>query len=397
VGCAFSAGVFPSADAAYNTAMEPLPPPVMIDRAESMRSLLDDLGGISRIGVDTESNSLYAYHERVCLLQISSPDQDYLVDPLALSNISELKEIFENPQKEKIFHAAEYDLICLRRDYGFRVRGLFDTHAAARSLGSRECGLNALLAREFGVTLDKPMQRANWGHRPLSDRQIEYARFDTRFLLPLRDRLAAQVSSNGYWEELRDEFQRLECIPDLESEEPGCDPFWRLRGVYELKPPQRAVLRSLYEWREEEAERIDRPSFHVLSVEAMNRLAQEAPSSLEQLAKAGIAERTVRHSGRAILQAIERGRGQPPPVPSRNCGMDERAQARLEALRKWRKRRADARGVESDVILCRDAMFRIARGAPQSLAALAEVPGVGSFRLNTYGEEILTTLHSTPS
>ena len=369
----------------------------MIDHTESIRSLVDDLRGVARIGVDTESNSLYAYHEQVCLLQISSPDKDYLVDPLALSNMSELKEIFEDPQKEKIFHAAEYDLLCLRRDYGFRVRGLFDTHAAARSLGSRECGLNALLAREFGVTLDKPMQRANWGRRPLSERQVEYARLDTHFLLPLRDRLDAQVVSTGYREELSEEFLRLEGIPDLEPDEPEGDPFWRLRGVFELKPPQRAVLLSLYEWREEEAERIDRPSFHVLSVEAMNRLAQETPSSLEQLAKAGIAEQTLRRSGRAILQAIEHGKGQPAPVPYRSCGMDERAQSRLEALRKWRKRRADARGVESDVILCRDALYRIAKRAPQSLAALSEIPGVGASHLNAYGGEILATLHSIPS
>jgi ribonuclease D len=369
----------------------------MIDRAESMRTLVDDLRGVPRLGVDTESNSLYVYHERVCLLQISSPGQDYLVDPLALSNISDLKEIFEDPRKEKIFHAAEYDLICLRRDYGFRVCGLFDTHAAARSLGSRECGLNALLAREFGVTLDKPMQRANWGHRPLSERQVEYARFDTHFLLPLRDRLAAQIESNGFWEELHDEFQRLEGIPDLETEGPESDPFWRLRGVFELKPPQRAILLALHEWREKEAERIDRPSFFVLSVEAMTRLALEAPATLGQLAKSGIPERTLRQSGKAILQAIERGKRRTPPDPTRNHRMDERAQARLEALRKWRKRRAETRGVESDVILCRDAMYRIANRAPESLAALAEIPGVGTFRLNAYGGEILAALDSIPA
>jgi len=375
--------------------MERLPPPVMVNRAEKIPGLLSALRGLARIGVDTESNSLYVYRERVCLLQISTPDQDYLLDPLSLPDISGVKAILEDPQTEKVFHAAEYDLICLRRDFGFRVRGLFDTHAAARSLGVKEYGLNALLVAEFSVTLDKTMQRANWGKRPLPERQIDYARYDTHYLLPLRDRLAERAYAAGYREELRDEFERLEKIPELESEEPESDPFWRLRGVQELNPAQRAVLQSLFEWRENEAQRIDRPPFHVLPVETMTKLAREAPGSLDDLVRAGLSERTVQQYGKAILQAVERGKGRPPPNPSRNYGMDERSQARLEALRKWRKHRAEARGVESDVILCRDAMFRIARHAPPSIAALSEIPGVGPFRLNAYGPEILAALNSS--
>ncbi len=374
--------------------MEKLPPPVMINRGDKMPGLLSALRGLPRIGVDTESNSLFVYRERVCLLQISTPDQDFLVDPLSLPELSGLKDLFEDRRMEKVFHAAEYDLICLRRDFGFRVRGLFDTHAAARSLGVRQFGLNALLVAEFGVTLDKSMQRANWGKRPLSDRQIDYARYDTHYLLPLRDRLAERAYSAGYREELRDEFERLEKIPELESEEPASDPFWRLRGVLELTPAQRAMLQSLFEWREHEAERIDRPPFHVLPVEPMVQLAREAPASFDDLARTGLGERTIQQYGKALLQAVERGKGRTPPVPHRNGGMDEPSQARLEALRKWRKRRAEARGVESDVILCRDAMFRIAKHAPQSLAALSEIPGLGAYRLGAYGQEILATLNS---
>jgi ribonuclease D len=107
--------------------------------------------------------------------------------------------------------------------------------------------LNALLAREFGITLDKPMQRANWGQRPLSERMLEYARLDTHYLPALRDRLAEMIEAAGLDAELRDEFLRLEIIPDLESTEPENNPFWKLRGVYELPPPQRAILQALYE------------------------------------------------------------------------------------------------------------------------------------------------------
>jgi len=377
--------------------MPELDPPRYIRDAASLQALAEDLRGVLRAGVDTESNSLHAYRERVCLIQISSPGRDHLIDPLVHADLSPLKEFFEDPNIEKIFHAAEYDLLCLRRDFGFRVRGLFDTHAASRSLGSKECGLNALLAREFGITLDKPMQRANWGIRPLSERMLEYARLDTHYLPALRDRLGELIEAAGLEAELRDEFLRLESIPDLEPTEPEGNPFWKLRGVYELPPPQRAILLSLHEWREQEARRIDRPPFHVLSGESMIRLAQTAPATLQELIGSGIPERVAGRWGRVLLQAVEQGKRRKPPVPVRNGHMDEQAQARLEAIRKWRKQRAEARGVESDVILCRDAMYRIARQAPRTLAELGEISGVGPYRLGKYGEEILARVNSPTS
>jgi len=370
-------------------------PYVFIQDSAGLHSLAAGLRGIARAGVDTESNSLHAYRERVCLLQITTSDRDYLVDPIALPDLSPLKDFFEDRAVEKIFHAAEYDLLCLRRDFSFRVRGLFDTHAACRSLGGKECGLSALLEREFGVTLDKPMQRADWGRRPINERMLEYARLDTHYLPALRERLAAQIESAGYRDELRDEFLRLESIPDAEPSAPAIDPFWKLRGVYELRPPQRAVLLALHEWREHEAERIDRPPFHVLSGESMIRLAQTAPTTTKGLAENGVPERIARRHGRAILEAIEHGKKRKPPVPERNGSMNEREQARLESVRKWRKRRAEARGVESDVILCRDAVFQIARSAPDTLQALSQIPGIGPFRLSAYGEEILNAIRST--
>lgn len=367
----------------------------LISDPGGLRSLAADLQGIPRAGVDTESNSLHAYRERVCLLQISTSQRDYLVDPLALPDLSPLRGFFADRAVEKIFHAAEYDLLCLRRDFGFRVKGLFDTHAASRSLGRRACGLNALLVEEFGIALDKPMQRANWGRRPLSQRMMEYARLDTHYLPVLRDRLAARIDSAGLWEELRDEFVRLESIPDSPSITPDVHPFWKLRGAYDLSRAQRTVLFALHTWREREAERIDRPPFHILSEEAMLRLAKSSPATLEDLAAAGLPRRIIQRRGKAILQAAKHNKQAIPPVPTNNGRLSEKAQIRLEAVRKWRKRRAAARGVESDVILCRDAMFRIARVAPKTLQALGKIPGLGSYRLSAYGEEILAALKSS--
>lgn len=114
---------------------ETLRPPIWVHTIQSLQMMVDDLATQLRVAVDTESNSLHAFREQVCLLQFSSIHEDYLVDPLALRDLSLLGPIFANPKIEKVFHAAEYDLICLRRDFGFTFANLFDTMQAARVFG----------------------------------------------------------------------------------------------------------------------------------------------------------------------------------------------------------------------------------------------------------------------
>jgi ribonuclease D len=150
-----------------------LPPIELVQSPEQLARLASTLRSQPRIAVDTESNSLYAYTERVCLIQISTPKVDYLVDPLALADLSPLRPILANPRIEKVFHAAEYDLLCLKRDFEFHLRRVFDTRIAARTLGWKKTGLGDILQQEFAVTLDKRCQRANWGKRPLPENLLD--------------------------------------------------------------------------------------------------------------------------------------------------------------------------------------------------------------------------------
>jgi len=168
-----------------------------ITQPAALEKLARRLARHSILGVDTESNSLFAYREQVCLIQFSTSDEDALVDPLALDDLSPLADIFASPKIEKIFHAAEYDLICLKRDFGFSFANLFDTMVAARILGWEEIGLGSILKAEFDVQLDKRFQRANWGKRPLAAELINYASRDTHYLIPLRDRLWSDLQRQG--------------------------------------------------------------------------------------------------------------------------------------------------------------------------------------------------------
>ena len=172
-------------------------PPLLVADEEALGGLIRLLATHPLVAVDTESNSLHAYRERVCVIQFSTPDADYIVDPIRLRDLSGLGPLFANPDQQKIFHAAEYDIVCLKRDYHFEVRNIFDTMSAARTLGWPKVGLADILATHFDVTMNKKYQRADWKRRPLTPEQLDYARLDTHYLLSLREKQLAALTTSG--------------------------------------------------------------------------------------------------------------------------------------------------------------------------------------------------------
>ena len=376
-------------------------PPLWIASAAALEKMSRHLSAEPMIAVDTESDSLYSYFEKVCLLQFSTCDTDYLVDPLALSGQDQamltLAPLFADPQIEKVFHAAEYDILCLKRDYHFEFVNLFDTMIAARVLGWKNVGLGNILQERFGVTLNKKMQRADWGMRPLSTEHLSYAREDTHFLLRLHDLQMAELEKLGRLEEAREQFARLtRAEPTPRRFDP--DAYWNVDGARELDPIALGVLRELFHFRDAQARKEDRPPFKVLSDSTLIRIANTRPSSPRALAQTpGVPEVVARRYGTSIISAVARGMNTPqtatPQPRSRNEGfLDSAARNRLGKLKEWRKERAAKRGVETDVIVSNDVLTTIARKNPRTLEALIETSGLGSWKAREYGEELLAVL-----
>lgn len=374
-----------------------LPPPVLVATPAELEAAVAAMRRAGRLALDTESNSLYAYHYRVCLIQISTDEADYLIDPLALSDLRPLGALVAQPGLEVTMHAAENDILLLRRDFGWRFAAVFDTLWAARILGWRQVGLASLLAAHFGVTLNKRLQRTNWGRRPLTAEQIAYAQLDTHFLLPLRDRQEAELRARGRWEEAQEVFAGLLTITWEEKERPG---FWRLPGVWQLEPHQQAVLKALFDWREETAARRDVPPFKVLSNEAMVALARHQPATPAALAAIpDLPRRLPPEQARVLLRVIEQGRRQPPPTPpeTEHGGRrpDHHTLARFDRLRAWRLAVAERRGVEPDVVLTNQTLMALARANPASMTELEATRLLGPAKLHAYGPEILQVLRNS--
>lgn len=352
---------------AYNPCMvnnEPLPHPIYIDTANALRSLLQTLRSEKCIAVDTESDSLYVYHEKVCLIQFSTRAADYLVDPLSAIDVSGLGEVFADPDIEKVFHAAEYDIICLRRDYGFEFENIFDTMQAARILGLPKLGLSSLLEEYFQVTVDKRFQKANWGKRPLPPAMADYARLDTHYLIPLHERLSLALQDATKMKIAREDFLRISRSICSENDKPL---YTAVHGYHTLSPQQLAVLAQLCHYRERVAMQADLPPFKILSSSVLLDIARSDISSITDLSSiSGLSEKLLHRHARGLLDAIQQGRSDPPIHLDRRPKPSDAYIARLERLKKWRQQLAREKAVESDVILPREIMEEIAKQHPSS-------------------------------
>jgi ribonuclease D len=369
-----------------------LPAPVLVTRPSALKQLVDTLSREPIVAVDTESNSLYVYREQVCLIQFSTRQLDYLVDPLALKDLSMLGPVFSNPKIEKVFHAAEYDVICLKRDFGFRFSNLFDTMLASRILGREAFGLGAILEEEFGVHLEKRFQRADWGQRPLPTYLQAYARLDTHFLIPLRERLYEELVGKELWPLAAEDFYRMSVLNGRSLEERPLD-CWRVSGAFDLAPQKAAVLLELCRYRDKVARTINRPVFKVINDQTLVEIAQATPQGLNELMQVrGMSKRQVDRHGMALLAAVRRGLQGRPVQPPRSPRPDEQFLERLEALRRWRKGAAEKMGVKSDVVLPRDLMYALAESDPCSREDLEEAMGEAPWRLEHFGEQILEVL-----
>src|SRR3954451_11927981 len=171
-----------------------------IAKQQAFDEMIDRIVTQPVIAVDTEADSLHSYFDKVCLIQISVPGEDLVVDPLRKLDLRRFGEVLADRGIVKILHGADYDLRILNRDFGFTPANLIDTMICAQLLGYEAIGLAALLERHFALKLDKSHQRADWAQRPLPRDMLAYATTDTRHLVELADKLRAELEALGRWE-----------------------------------------------------------------------------------------------------------------------------------------------------------------------------------------------------
>jgi ribonuclease D len=375
--------------------VDELPPPTLVQDARGFARLLERLERVDEVAVDTEADSFFSYREKVCLIQITAGEEDWLVDPLAGVDISGFGRVLADPRKLKVFHDGEYDILILKRDFAFRFQNLFDTRVAAATLGSQAPGLASVLNDRFGIELDKSMQRSNWSQRPLTDKQIRYARLDTHFLLPLMREQTAELEARGRAMIVAGECLRLERIePPMSGFDP--DDFVRVKGARLLGPLERQVLRELFVLRETLAEQSDQPPFRIMNPETLIELAQRKPRHRAELADVrGFPSKQIRRLGDEVLSAIARGVEKGPmrklPQIASRDGTGDLGEEEVELhdrLKQWRKGAAAQIGIDSAYLLNRHVLLRLAKVRPTTADAVARIEGLQPWQIDKHAEDI---------
>jgi ribonuclease D len=357
------------------------------------------LEGIEReplIAVDTEAASFHRYHDRVYLLQMSTRERTAVIDPLVVTQLDTLGLRLADPGTEVVFHDADYDLRMLDRDYGFRARNIFDTRIAAQLLNEPGIGLAALLEKYLGITLDKRFQRADWSRRPLLPGMLEYAAMDTRYLPQLRDILQDKLAQMGRLAWAKEEFAALEEL----RWSPGTaeESFWKIKGAKQLRGPSVAILRELYQWRDQVARQLDRAPFRVLNNETLIELANAQPRTPAALKLVrGISSEVMQRRGTDILAAVERGLAVPvSDIPRPERGLRTRPDPefleRVERLKLVRNAEATRVDLPPGVLCPNGTLEAVARREPKTMEEMSGVEELRQWQCEVIGPALIEAL-----
>ena len=339
----------------------------LVDTGPRLSEVVDRISRAPRVAVDIESNGFFRYHERVCLVQLGAYETAFLVDPLAIDDVQPLGDLLGDQSVEKVFHGADYDLRSLDRDWGFRVNNLFDSGIAAAFVGSARLGLQSVVLEQLGIELPKPLelQRSDWTLRPLSPEALDYAANDVLHLSRVRETLASQLKELSRLEWAKEEFTRLENVRHAPADRESA--FLAVKGSQGLDGRGLAILRSLFQFREREASRLDRSRFRVMPDSALVQVASEPAADLSAVKGLGRYGRSPACEG--LRAAIDRGLAAPRvtrPKPIQNedplePAERERVMLNLRALKTWRRRLGQELGMDPSLLWPTVSLERFAR------------------------------------
>jgi ribonuclease D len=374
----------------------------LVDGPSALAELAAVLESSAWHALDTESNSGFAYLERLCLLQFNVGGRIWLVDPLALGGrdgIEPLRAPLEDPGRTTYLHGGEFDVGCFKRDYDLQLAGVWDSQQAAAFLGFTKTGYGSVVEQICGVELAKAYTHYDWAQRPLQEAVLAYAVDDVLYLPEICEALTARVAEADLEEEVAIAHRVVEASTWDGSYRP--DGFWKIKGVGKLSTSSLPLLAELWKWRDQVARDEDRAPGRTLNNRTMLALSRNPPRNAGALRRMGVPGRVAgsRH-GVELLKLVHRVRRQQPEVPKRpsgpapGTGNGRAERGRGDALKTWRNAEAERRGVPVQVVLPSRALDYLKRNGAEDLEA---VPQLGPKRIRLYGEALRKLLAEEPA
>ncbi|MDB4720899.1 hypothetical protein OAF65_04215 [Verrucomicrobiales bacterium] len=333
---------------------------VYIEDVESLNRFINEIedSGYARCAIDTEADSLHCYEEKLCLIQFAVEDRFAIIDPLSIGDLSRLIDFIN--RTEVWLHGADFDMRMLKRTYGSVPEVVHDTQTASRLLGVKKFGLVNLVEDHFGVVLPKTSQKADWGKRPLSEKMLEYAVNDVRYLLKMADTLTSRLKKVERWDWF---VESCESAKELASviKEKDEDLVWRISGWGKLEQEGMAFLRALWFWRDGEAERRDRPAFKIIGNHDLLRFSQDLQKGIEVRLPSRFPSQPVKRFRKAIESVKELMPTDFPERPKRVKGKrDPAAEKKFDKLKNLRDSVSEELDIDPTLIASRATLERVA-------------------------------------
>lgn len=367
-----------------------------ITRTEQFDALLPALEAAKRVAIDTEADSLHHYFEKVCLIQVSVPGVDAIIDPLAELDMTPLLEVLA--RKTLIIQGADYDLRMMKRDYDFNASSIFDTMLAAQLLGYERFSYAALVERHSGVVLSKHGQKADWSQRPLPEKLITYAAADTHYLLKVADRLEEELIEAGRLTWLEECCERLLEYVSEGMRQPDPNRQWRIKGWHSLKPGRGwAFLRELWRWRDGEAKRIDFPPFKVMRNETLVEIAKWAQNGFRTAEVPRLPRNIQGRRKREMDQALSVARNMPAdewpkPLESPKRRLPPLDDQLLGEIKEIRDRYAKELTIDPGFLLPTSSIAAITAHKPTDRESLLDAGSLYNWQADVMGDDILDSV-----
>ncbi|WP_299979771.1 ribonuclease D [Desulfobacula sp.] len=367
-----------------------------IESDTELKNVCDALLSEKIIGVDLEADSMHCFKEKICLIQVATEKEAFLIDPFKIKEVSPFMKVLENDDVIKVFHGADFDIRSLDRDYQARVNNLFDTEIACRFLGIKERGLAALLKRNFNVDADKKYQKVDWAKRPLKQGMIEYCVGDVAYLVKLHDIIHQKLVAKGRLLWAKEEFEIQE---QVRYENNHALPLFRkFKGAGKIDNRSLAVLENLLQVRLKIAQKKDQPLFKIMSNASLMTMAYEKPVTIDQMVRIrAISPKQADMYGKlcqeAIVKAINLDHKELPSYPkTRRPRKDVRVQERIERLKKRREKQSHSIGIEPGFLLNNAVIGSIAFKNPATSEDLLKIEHVRYWQVEAIGRDIISTL-----
>ncbi len=362
---------------------------ILVQDKKSLELALVHLNSAKIISVDTESSGFYTYHSKICLIQITANNKNFIFDPISQMDIKLLGSVFKNPNIIKLFHSAIDDVKALKRDFGFEFKNIADTMYSSKLLGLEHNSLNYLVEYYHQVNLSKTEQKSNWEKRPLDKQQLQYAALDTAYLESIWEKMKSELERQKILDEAISEFEKISDEAPHPKETTNEAHWYKFPEIESFNSSERRIIQDILTFREEKAKRMNKAPFRVVSNQNIVKIVKKELKPEEQIALLG-----KKDSGE--LDKILLNPSGPPleksNIPKADFEVSSEEEPKFKELRKWREKVMKKRNIDHSMLPSNKQILLMIRSNVESIEDISKLNILSKWKIENYGTSILKAL-----